>query len=201
MNFQHIKSLNGESGDMVAVLREVGNAGTTSNGKPKQSFKITDGNNETHSVTIFGNPQKEKENFGLPTIKSIGKKCNFKLNTYSTKAGGIAYGGFFSGLAASSPEPEPKQPPQKQETKLAEDKKPFTGQASSEKISIRGFAISYSKDLTVAGKISREEMYIEAARMAEYIENGTIETIEAKPLQATGDTFAEWDRQEKDIPF
>ena len=192
--------------DVIAIIQAIGAAKLNAKGKTIASVKIQDSTGETHTVTINDGQH------GLPNNSMLNRKAAFALQQYNGRSG-LAYSGFCNGLA-SGPIEQPQQPqrplpapnfPQREQIAPTYKAMAEVPANSDEAKRARGFSISYAKDLVVCGKIDRTEMYIEADRMKEYILEGIIETIEAKPLQATGKTFDEWEQQESktddQIPF
>lgn len=105
MNFQAVTQANGNNVTMFGVITEFTGEGINPNSnKPYKKAKITDDNNETHTVTLRG---------VLPPVTLINQRAQFNLSTYPGNYQGqpyTGYSGFWNSNAQVNQQPAPQQP-------------------------------------------------------------------------------------------
>ena len=173
MNFQTVYNANGAPTIMFGTLTNLGQTKSGQKGN-YQSVRLKDDTGQERPVTVFQGQGQ------LLSPQNVGQRLQFSLKTYQGK-NGVGLSGYWNDKAnVAQPQQAPQQYPPP--SKVAHD----SGNPE-EKRKYKGMCLSYCKDLLVADKITKTDMYAVAEAMVKFICDEHIETDEPQ----TFDEFAQ----------
>lgn len=167
-NFSAVEAGQGNKINMFGTFVEIGGVQYTLQQKAKSICKIADDNGVSHNVHIYQGTGQ------LPQPAQLQQRHSFSLSTFQGNYQNKPYTGY-SGFwqdDAQVRQPQPQQgqtaPPQTQQgTQQARQRT-----NDDDMVRIRSMALSYAKDLVVAGKITQKGLTITANEFTSFIMTG-----------------------------
>ncbi len=164
MNFQTVYNANGAPTIMFGTLTNLGQTKSGQKGN-YQSARLKDDTGQERPVTVFQGQGQ------LLSPQNVGQRLQFSLKTYQGK-NGVGLSGYWNDKANVSQPPQNSPPAQQPQptTKVVSEHSP------DERRRYRGMCLSYCKDLIVADKINKDDMYAVADTMVKFIYDEHTET-------------------------